>query len=530
MTRILAIDSDRHEMRIVLLDREIGGIRIRHAVTASAGQGDAGGPAVDQVARLLAGESLAKARTVVSVSRDLVQLSLMELPPAPLDELPDMVRFQAEREFTSMGPNTVLDYLPLSGGELDPHRVLAAALAGDGLTAARNTCKSLGAHPAHITVRACAAASLLGRWSQFDRQGVALLAVPLAEQVELIVLADGQPVVMRTVRLPAEEDGSGGEVSASQADQPGSVSDASLQGMMAVGLNRRDATLASEIRRTLAASNQQLGQRSVDVVYIAGGAQSTSARHSLLGRQLRLRCEGFSPEAVLSESGVSGVEELAALAEPGRFAGVLGMALDAAEDQPPAIDFLHPRRPAEKASVQRIHFLAAAAAVVMVAATGWWLYDQLATKTAELADLRADTADLEQSVERFEEFEEQAGEIEAWLASDVNWLDELERLSRQWRPEPLDSDNFESQNDAVLTSLWMKGATRGGEAKGEMTISGAGRSAEVIPALESRLRDETHAVTGKSLGQDESVAEYPLHFDMDVEILPADDDEGGPAE
>jgi Tfp pilus assembly PilM family ATPase len=473
----------------------------------------------------MAGESLGKVVTIVAMGRDQVQLKLLELPPAPRDELPEMVRFQAERDLAGVTAETDLDYVPLGGNEHDPHRVLAVALAADGMATARATSKSFGTQPAHVSLRALGAVSLLRRSVSFDQERVALLAVPLAEQAELIVIADGQPVLMRTVRLPEPTDEGGAPSSTDAAALQGPPTDASLQGMIAVGLNRRDATLACEIRRTLAASHQQLGSRSVEVIYLAGGGSQAGARNSLLSRQLRLPCETFDPLDVLAASNISGGEDLLEVNEPGRLVGVLGLALDAAEDKRLAIDFLHPRRPPEKATVQRVHMLAAATALVIVAAMGWWLYDQLARTSAELADLRNEIEERQQSIEQFAQFEEQAGEIEGWLAGDVNWLDELERLSRMWRPEPLDSDDFSASDDAVMTELTVVGGTSKTLEIGEMGISAVGRSDAAVPQLEDRLRDAAHRVTGLNIEHDDSVPGYTSSFKMDVDVFPSEDDD-----
>ena len=107
MPRILAIDWDRHEARSVLVSSGPTGTSISGAWVASLTTADPAGLSGKQIgARLAAAMSGAvsgKVTTLVGVGRDNVQMKLMTLPPAPLDELPEMVRFQAEREFTALG-------------------------------------------------------------------------------------------------------------------------------------------------------------------------------------------------------------------------------------------------------------------------------------------------------------------------------------------------------------------------------------------------------------------------------------------
>ena len=75
-----------------------------------------------------------KVTTIVGAGRDQVQMKLLSLPPAPPEELPDLVRFQAEREFTALGDDAALDFIPLAGDATTQHQVLAVALSPAGMT------------------------------------------------------------------------------------------------------------------------------------------------------------------------------------------------------------------------------------------------------------------------------------------------------------------------------------------------------------------------------------------------------------
>ena len=242
MPRILAIDWDLCEARAVLLASGATGTSLEGAWAVPLEAAEGAGPTHKQTgARLAAAcarSPLGKVTTVVGVGRDQVQLKLLGLPPAPVEELPELVRFQAEREFTAMGEDAVLDFIPLSGDAAD-----AASSAG-GLVARRGHERSQRglrrrwtSTPKRITLRACAAASLVRRVTGAGRGNVALVINPLADEADLAVLADGQLVLVRTVRLPDTNEG-----------------DARLR------------TLSGEIRRTLAAVRQQLEHREVDAI------------------------------------------------------------------------------------------------------------------------------------------------------------------------------------------------------------------------------------------------------------------------
>ena len=174
MPRILAIDWDRHEVRGVLVSAGPTGTSVSGAWAASLATSDPAGLSGKQIgARLAAamgGAVSGKVTTLVGVGRDNVQMKLLSLPPAPPDELPDLVRFQAEREFTALGTDAALDFIPLSGDAQTPNQVLALALSPAGMTEAREVCEALGVEPDRIPVRGCAAAALVNRAGLIDRR------------------------------------------------------------------------------------------------------------------------------------------------------------------------------------------------------------------------------------------------------------------------------------------------------------------------------------------------------------------------
>ncbi len=147
MPRILAIDWDRHEVRALLVSSGPTGTSVAGAWTAALSTTDPSGLSGKQIgARLAAaisGRVTGKATTLVGVGRDHVQIKLLSLPPAPMTELPDLVRFQAEREFTTLGADAALDFIPIEGDELTPNQVLALALSPAGMTEAREVCEAL---------------------------------------------------------------------------------------------------------------------------------------------------------------------------------------------------------------------------------------------------------------------------------------------------------------------------------------------------------------------------------------------------
>ena len=67
------------------------------------------------LAEALQRRGLAKAEAIVLIGRAAVELKQLQLPPAPDDELPDMVRFLAQREFHALAAGVAARFLAEPG-------------------------------------------------------------------------------------------------------------------------------------------------------------------------------------------------------------------------------------------------------------------------------------------------------------------------------------------------------------------------------------------------------------------------------
>ena len=334
------------------------------------------------MAAATAGQISGKVTTLVGVGRDNVQIKLLSLPPAPPEELPDLVRFQAEREFTALGTDAALDFIPISGDAETPNQVLALALSPAGMTEAREVCEALGVEPDRIAVRGCAAAAFASRASGIAANEVALIVNPLAEEADLVVQADDKVILLRTVRLPDPSQTEG-----------------------------RQRALIGEIRRTIAAVRQQLTDRQVDKVIICGN-EASIGRSSNLAEELKVAVALIDPVAQapagLSSKGVP-PESL------GRFAAVLGMALSEVERRAPIVDFANVRKRVEVRRFSRVHILAAGVAAAAVLWFAAHLWQQISAPTRELAELQNRIRDVELQAETYKDVTAQAAIVERWI-------------------------------------------------------------------------------------------------------------------
>ena len=265
---------------------------------------------------------------------------------------------------------------------------------------------------------------------------------------------------------------------------------------------------------------QQLGERIVGRVVLCGNlAEAGDA--TTLAADLELPVEIFD----VAENAPSGLARTGV--SPGnlaRFGAVMGMALGEADRREPVVDFLHVRRRTERRKFTRQHLLAATAAAMTLLFFGLVLWQRTASLSRELNALNAQTAQLDA------EFKQQqlgatidrADSIDKWLATDVNWLDELDRLSSQWRPEPLDAKKFPMADDAVVTQLTAYRPPGNQSQGGRVLVQAVARNQSAVATLEKRLRDAEHHVATGGGKQDSTVPGYGWSFGLLMDVAPSD--------
>ena len=478
MLRLLAIEWGATEARIALATSRAGGATIDDAFVVALpprAEGTAAEVAVgDAIASAVAERHLGRVEALAAVGRAGIELKQLTLPPAPDDELPDLVRFQALRDFHSLADDWPLDFIPLAGPPDAPRQVLAAAVAPDLVKQIRETCLRAKIAPEKLILRPCAAASLLtrARWDAVAK--VKLLVDLLAEDADLTVLVDNEVVFLRTVRLSGDLVGASGQTA-----------------------------LIGEIRRTVAAARNQTGGLAIEAIYLCASGEQQSALAAQLETQLGIPTHVFNPFSGLH---LSSSLQRALPASPGRFAPVLGMLLDEAEGRKHALDFLNPRRRPPPPSRRRAALWAAAVAIILFAAGYTLVQTSLGEMDDRLEKLTKESKNLDKVVTKAKELQQSTGEIAAWADTDVNWLDELRELSLDMPPA----------REVLLSRLNMN---LNGNV-GQIDLEGLLRVADSANNLEAALRDNDHSVQGRSLQQDASREGYSWKFTSTIAARP----------
>ena len=486
---LLAIDWDRREARYVLASA--AGERLKvHAVAAVplvdvAEGGHAPHPDIGNSLRAaLAEQKVGRAVALVGVDRSSVELLQFSLPPAQDSELPEMVANQAMRQSPQVTEESILDFLPLGDVANAPRNVVAAALSPQRLQEITATCAVAGVKPGRLLFRPLASASLLTRAAAPSEQ-VCLVVNRLADEVDLTVLVEGRPSLLRTVRLPA----------VSSEDK----------------LTQR---LIGEINRTAVVAMQNESEGGpIERVYLLG---SPGKRQWLADR---IRDDLLLPVTVVDPFDFVDLADEPVPANPGRFAPLLGMLLDEIHDGAHAIDFLHPRKQPEPPNYRRVATVGGVLVAAVVLAAGYLVWDRVSSIDSEIERLTQRRQELKETLKKATDQKRIVREVEGWQASDVTWLDELRDLSVR----------FPSARDAIVLRMTLTPARGGG---GAIDMDCLVRDPTIVVRMEHGIRDQHHQVRSKRVQQRDREKSYTWQFETSMVVARRDKDDylGRPAE
>jgi Tfp pilus assembly PilM family ATPase len=485
MAPLVALEFDGNEARVAVAEQRMGRVVLAQAFTApldgailTAESPPPLAEACAPLAAALVDRGLARCEALLVVGRGNVELRQFAVPAATEEDLPEIVRFQALREFAEMDERWPLDFLPIASAATDSCQVLAAVIKPDLFARLQQLAAAVGLRSRRLLLRPCSTAALVVRTqksaSLADPHRLQLLVHLLGDEVDLIVMRGEQAVLLRTARVSGEP-----------------LADAAAS-----------AAVLLEVRRTAAAAHNQWPDHKIDRLLLVG----TTTRHQALAAALasvgEMAVELFDPLG-----GIGRGEELDALpADAAPFAPLVGALRTELEGDRHAIDFLHPRRRQPPPSRQGWYIAAVGAAVLLVA-----LY--LAITQVTRSRLRAELQDLDGQLQQWTQkaaaaarVEAKFREIEKWAAGDIVWLDELFLLSERLPPA----------KEVLLSQLEAGSGPRGGE----INFEGFALSNEAIKQTDQRLRDARRSPVGKTSNEDQSRKYYQWRFTKSLLISP----------
>jgi hypothetical protein len=433
-----------------------------------------------QLAAALEEHHPAKARVVVAVPSSSIKWQYLSLPPCPPEDLPALVKLQLELEGTRDEEQIGYDFLPLAGHPERPRRVLAMILKVAELARVRNFGRVSG-------LRIDAVVPLAMGWPslemQLDEAATDVRLFVALEHKEATVWAANSDGILLLRQLQLTD----------EWESQDSVT-----------------SLAGQLRRTMLSLAQEGIVTDDAQIYIIGEPfAALQLLASALGEQLNRPVEAVRSTEVIYPS----ADDL----ERSELLPQLGLAQQAARNESPQLDFLHPRKPPASKSSRRTMVLAGAAAALLALLVGWQGYAALNDPLTAAAKLDDELAEVNQELESLQVEERDATRIRDWLSASPNVLTELADLSKDWRPQTFDSAEFAIATDGVLKRIDINNR--------RIVLDGMVTSSAAVQPLENRLRDNGHRVRREQSDPATDGGQYPWQVQIVIDVV-----EGQPTE
>jgi Tfp pilus assembly PilM family ATPase len=479
MTRTISIDCDPREARIAVGTSGITGVSIEHVLSTpiELAPGEdylESKRTIDAIQLLLKQANVRSGNVIVCIGRSNVELRSVHLPSVDKNELPEMVRFAAQRHFANVGDTWPIDFVTLGTTAEGMTEVLAASMNPSRIERISKLLEANGLKLGQLVLRPMVASAVAIQKRPELAKAPTLFIDLLAEEADMAIVDGKHVVFMRTIRFDSSQD----EAS-------------------------RAKTLTNEIKRTLLSAASQSSTLNVKQAFIWGAATTNKSLCEALTHSLEMPVASLDPFDLVDASPKAKLE---AAGEQGRYAAVIGSLL-APNYSEHLIDFCNPRKRVEKKRPIVKVALAGTAAAAVLGFGFYSYYSRHAELDTEISLLEKAIKDNEESVKLANVKNSQWKKVEGFMSADFNWLDELDYLSKKSLPA----------DKAIYSSFIFSMDPRTNNAS--IATRYETPEQEIAPKLQNALRDAVHAVTGKGISpNNDKSSRFPWSQDLTVNM------------
>lgn len=451
MSKTITIDCDPKEIRLAIGFSGLTGVSIEHLLSAPLDlqptEDYLDSPkTVAAIQMLLKKANTKGGNAVVCIGRSSIELRSLQLPSTDKNELPDMVRFAAQRHFANVGDNWPIDFVVLKSGD-GVSEILAASMNPvriDRLSHLLDTC---GLKLNQLVLRPMLACSVAISKKPELAATPTLFVDFVNDEIDMAITEGKNVVFMRTIRTNAEQD----EASKSRV-------------------------LIGEIKRTLLAAASQQSQLNVGRVVLWGSPDSLVGTCAALSSALDMPIESLDPFELID---VSSRAKQEVGSDKSRYAAVIGGML-APSLTGSLIDFHNPRKREEKQKPVRLFALAGTAAALILGVGVYWYFASHSALDTEIAELNSKIDANKKTLELAKTTTAHWKKLEKFLAGSYSVLEQLEYVSANALPPDKmifrsTTFNLETKKDEGVVSTNYITPDQSNRTEAEARLRGEGR-------------------------------------------------------
>ena len=480
MSRVVTIDCTPNEIRIAVGTKGLTGVSLEHVVSSPLELGENeelfGSPkTLEAIQTLLKKVGVKSGDAIVCVGRSSIELRALTLPTVDRNELPEMVRFAAQRHFANVGDTWPIDFVTMPSSHENMTECLAASMNPALIDRVHKVLETCGLTLTQLVLRPMASATMAVVKQPQLASSVVLLLDLFRDEADMAVIENGHVVFMRNVRF------SGTNNAASNQQ-----------------------VLTGEIKRTMIAAASQRPNLNVEQIRVWGDDTQHADLCKSLSQSLSVPVTSLDPFQLFEASSSVRAE---ASGEVGKFAATMG-ALLAPQVSDRLIDFSNPRKRVEKTRPVVLYAVLGAAAATLLLGGFAWYWMSHSALDSEIATLNTVISGNDETIKLSSKKVSDWNKVEKFLKGDHPWLDELEYLSTR----------AASSDVAIFDMTTFTADPLAGTAS--IATKFVARELDDVPEILAAFSDPQHSVKSKGVtpSQNRTNPEFPWGASLVMKI------------
>ena len=478
MSRVVTIDCTPNEIRIAVGTKGLTGVSLEHVVSSPLELGEneelfASSKTLETIQTLLKKVGVKSGDAIVCVGRSSIELRALTLPTVDRNELPDMVRFAAQRHFANVGDTWPIDFVTMPSSHENMTECLAASMNPALIDRVHKVLETCGLALTQLVLRPMASATMAVVKQPQLASSVVLLLDLFRDEADMAVIENGHVVFMRNVRFS----GTNNAVSNQQV-------------------------LTGEIKRTMIAAASQRPNLNVEQIRVWGDDTQHADLCKSLSQSLSVPVTSLDPFQLFEASSSVRAE---ASGEVGKFAATMG-ALLAPQVSDRLIDFSNPRKRVEKTRPVVLYAVLGAAAATLLLGGFAWYWMSHSALDSEIAALNTVISGNDESIKLSSKKVSDWNKVEKFLKGDHPWLDELEYMSTR-----ADASSDRAIFGGVLFALEPQAGTS------TISTKFVAREIDDVPEILFAFSDPQHVIKYRGVSQSRN-PDFPIEAELVMKI------------
>lgn len=424
-------------------------------------------------------QGLSAKQILLSFPRHDSTVRLIEIPDVPLEEIPEIIRFQTATKSSVPLGQLMLDYLlmPVPEGKTT-REVLVTSVGKDLHDNALKTFQSMGLEVISTGLSSISAVEWVAHAAESELASPTLILNPADGYLEMSLVQERRLLFTNSTPVTGADE------------------------------QVTNQTIQAELKRFLMARSSQLTGQNIASVILIGDAQVQQSLVQSLQEQFQCPVEVVNPLANVNDSGNDFTQH-----QPGVLSGPLGLVYSRQQKQLDTVDFLHPHKAEEKPDRRKLQIGLGVAGVLLIVLTAWFLTQQRVSELDDqLAERQKVQRDLDELLKRGQPTLESMAVIDEWEASNSPTLKVFQELDRV----------LPGTDRIYLSELTVNRST--GQSLSRLRSTGNARDDLDVRDLNQQLSHSNYRVHPKRSNTLTSDTEYPVPFEIDAERLPPEKD------